>query len=186
MPNKLTNTASLFLLCKTLLCTTGHQHPCPSPLKSSSSPPGIMITKCMFTNLAQTLLPSGAMPAKYHHTRSMVSLIKQQEKMPYSSTKWLLISLSTLRYIHLKLVVIIKNKLMQAALMECEGIWRKVEGSFKWRISTHCSHSGLLISKCPFLLPQFGLTKADIRIARVKIQTSEKEKMVVILRASEF
>ena len=186
MPNKLTNIASLFLLCKTLLCATGHQHTCPPPLKSSSSPPGTVITKCMFINSAQTLLQSGAMPAKYHHTRSVVSLIKQQEKMPYSSNKWLLISLSTLRYIHLKLVVIIKNKLMQAALMECEGIWRKVEGHFKRRMSTDCSHSGLLVSKCPFLLPQFRLTKADIRIARVKTQTSEKEKTVVILRASEF
>lgn len=186
MPNKLTNIASLFLLCKTLLCATGHQHTCPPPLKSSSSPPGTVITKCMFTNSAQTLLQSGAMPAKYHHTRSVVSLIKQQEKMPYSSNKWLLISLSTLRYIHLKLVVIIKNKLMQAALMECEGIWRKVEGHFKRRMSIDCSHSGLLVSKCPFLLPQFRLTKADIRIARVKTQTSEKEKTVVILRASEF
>lgn len=139
MPNKLTNIASLFLLRKTLLCATGHQHPCPSPLKSSSSPPGIVITKCMFTNLAQTLLQSSAMPAEYHHTRSMVSLIKPWEKMPYSSNKWLLISLSTLRYIHLKLVVIIKNKLMQAALMECEGIWKKWRVTLRgeWALTAH-------------------------------------------------
>lgn len=62
MPNKLTNTASLFLLCKTLLYAlqdTSTLVPLP---EVSSSPPAFMITKCMFYLKAQTLLQSGARP----------------------------------------------------------------------------------------------------------------------------